>query len=103
MSAPEALLLRRGMVLDGGSRFREVMLELRQGKAGILLLIGAAERHRKLQQVVGRLGAFRIALVAFGKGARRFEKAVAREIGFAEPVLRVTGHRVGRMLLDKRL
>src|SRR2546423_6240724 len=52
---------------------------------------------------VGRLGAFRIALIALGEGARRFGIAPARVIGLTEPVLRIPGHRVVRVLLDKGL
>src|SRR2546423_15025567 len=52
---------------------------------------------------VGRLGAFRIALIAVGEGARRFGIAPARVIGLTEPVLRIPGHRVVRVLLDKGL
>src|SRR5438309_8677162 len=47
-SAPEALLFRRGVVLDRGARFREIVIELRQRDAGVLLLVGATERHGKL-------------------------------------------------------
>src|SRR5579862_8418831 len=101
LSPAQALLLRRGVLSDGGPRFREIVIELRQGEAGVLLLIGTAEGHAKLQQIIGRLGAFRIALVAFGEGARRFEEPAARVIGFAEPVLRIARHRVRRVLLDK--
>ena len=52
---------------------REIVVELGQRDAGILLLVGAGQRHAELQQIVGRLGAFRIALVAFGEGARRLD------------------------------
>jgi hypothetical protein len=43
------LLLRRGALPDWSSRVREVVIELRKGEAGVLLLIGAAERHAELQ------------------------------------------------------
>src|SRR5207302_7570003 len=102
-SASEALLFRRRVLLDRGCRLREIVIQLRQGDAGVLLLIGAAERHRKLQQIVGCLGAFRIPFVALGKCACRLEEPVARVIGLAEPVLRIPRHRIRRMLLDKSL
>src|SRR5205823_14871218 len=102
-SAAEALLLRRGAVLDRGAGGGEIMVELAQRDAGVLLLVGAGERHAELQQLVGRLGAFRISLVALGKGARRLDKPAARVIGLAQPILGVAGHRVFRVLLDKGL
>ena len=41
---------------------------------------------------------------SLGEGGRRLHEAVAaRKVGLAEPVLRVAGHRVLRMGLDKRL
>ena len=47
-SATQTLLFRPGVLLDGGARVREIAIELRQGQAGVLLLIGAAERHPEL-------------------------------------------------------
>ena len=47
-SAAQTLLFRPGVLLDGGARVREIAIELRQGQAGVLLLIGAAERHAEL-------------------------------------------------------
>src|SRR4051794_20495062 len=100
-SAAETLLLGRGALLDRGAGSGEIMVELGQYDTGVLLLIGAAQRHAQLQQFVSRLRAFRPALVAFSKGARRLGVAAARVIGLAQPVLRVAAHRVIRVLLDK--
>src|ERR1041385_1127768 len=102
-SAAEALFFCRGAFLDRSARRREVMVELSQRDAGVLLLIGARQRHAQLQQFVGRLGAFGIALIAFREGARRFGITAARVIGLAEPILRVARHRIVRVLLDKGL
>ena len=37
----------------------KLLIELSERDAGILLLVGAGQRHAELQQIVGRLGAFR--------------------------------------------
>src|ERR1700730_2040651 len=102
-STAEAFLLRAGAALDRGARAGEIVIELGQRDAGVLLLIGAGQRHAELQQLVGRLAAFRIALLALGKGARRLDKPAACVIGLAEPVLGVAGPRILRVLLDKGL
>src|ERR1051326_9518283 len=77
-SAAETLLLCRGAFLDRSTRRRKIVVELGQRDAGVLLLIGARQRHAQLQQFVGRLGAFGIALITLGEGARRFGIAAAR-------------------------
>ena len=87
--------------LDCASRVREIVVELHQGDAGIMLLIGAGERHAELQQPVSRLRSSRIALVAFGKGGSGFGVLAASIKAFAEPILRIAGERVARMLLNK--
>src|SRR3954471_12250973 len=100
-SAAETLLLGRGALPDRGAGSGEIMVELGQYDTGVLLLIGAAQRHAELQQFVGRFGALRIALIARGEGGGRRGVAAARVKGLPQPVLRVARHRVVRMLLDK--
>src|ERR1051326_5028330 len=77
-SAAEALFFCRGAFLDRSARRRKIMVKLGQRDAGVLLLIGTRQCHAQLQQFVGRFGAFGIALIAFGEGARRFGIAAAR-------------------------
>src|SRR5439155_20094460 len=81
----------------------KIVVELGEGDTGVFVLVGAGERHAELQKIVGRLGALWPALVALGKGGGGVEKAVAGEVGLAEPVLRVARHRVLGVLLDKGL
>src|ERR1051326_2624727 len=70
-STAEALLFRAGVLPDGGPRIREIVGKLGERDTSVLLLVGAAERHCKLQQIVRGLGAFWVALVALGKRACR--------------------------------
>src|ERR1051325_1851441 len=102
-SAAETLLLGIRAFPDRRPRVGEIVVKLRQRDASVLLLVGAGARHAQLQQLRGGLGAFRITLVAFGKGRGRLDIPAARVIGLAEEVLRGTGHRILRMLLDKGL
>src|SRR5437879_4791045 len=93
-SAPEVLLLRLGALADRRAGVGKIVVELGEGDTGVFVLVGAGERHAELQKIVGRLGALWPALVALGKGGGGVEKAVAGEVGLAEPVLRVARHRV---------
>src|SRR5581483_2376696 len=81
--AAEALLLGGRALLDRGAGPREVMVELGKGDAGVLLLVGVAERHAELEQLFGRLGALGIALVALGEDGGGIEIAGAGVIGLA--------------------
>ena len=75
---------------------REVVIELGERDAGVLLLVGAGERHAEFQQIVGRLRPLWIVLVALGEGAGRLRVPAARVIGLAQPVLCAAGQRVVR-------
>ena len=86
-SATQPLFLGGRALLDRAARVREVAIELSQRDAGILLLVGAGQRHAELQEIVRRLRPLRISLVSLGEGARRFRIFAARVIGLAEPVL----------------
>ena len=100
-SATQPLFLGGRPLLDRASRVREVAIELSQRDAGILLLVGAGERHAELQQIVGRLRSLRITLVSLGKGTGRLRVSAARIIGLAQPVLGAAGQRVVRVLCDE--
>src|SRR5581483_3015569 len=99
--AAQPLLLGRRAVADLRLHLREVALEPRVGAAGIVLLAEDRQRDAELQQVVGRLGALRIFLVALGEGGGRALIILARIEGLAEPVLRIAGERVPRIALDE--
>ncbi len=80
---------------------RELVVELHQRDARIVLLVGARERHAELQETVGRLGSARVALVALGKGRRRIGVFAAHVKALAQPILGIAGQRIGRILLDE--
>src|SRR5690348_5305312 len=101
-SATQPLLLGVRPIPDSGPRLGEIVVELRERKAGVLLLVGSSERHAELQQVVGRLGGFWIILIALGESAGRFRVSSPRIIGLAQPIFRASGQRVFGMLGKKR-
>src|SRR5580692_8006607 len=67
-SAAETFAFGAGVLLDRRAGVGKLLFELGEGDAGALFLVGAGQRHAELQQVVGRLGALGIALVAIGIG-----------------------------------
>src|SRR5947208_11798717 len=91
------------MLFDRASRVWEIVIQLGERDAGVLLLVGAGEGHPKFQQVVGRFGPLWIVLVALGKGTCRLRVPATRVIGLAQPVLCATGQRVFGMLRNERL
>ena len=91
------------MVFDRASRAGEIVIQLGERDAGVLLLVGASERHAEFQQIVSRLGPLRIIFVALGEGAGRLRVPPARVIGLAQPVLRAAGQRIFGMLRNEFL
>src|SRR5271166_3247674 len=100
-SATEPLLLRHSQVPDGITGVREVVIQLNESHAGILLLVGAGERHTELQQIVGRLCPFRVALVALSIRRGRLSVFLSFVITLTEPVLSIASQRIVGMILDK--
>src|SRR5208282_674076 len=94
-------LLFRIPLLDGSGRGREVMVEARIGGAGIGLLAEIGERHAELEEIVHRLAALGIFLVALGEGDGGVVPILAHVIGLTQPVLRVAGERILGELLHE--
>src|SRR5262249_10841327 len=69
--AAVTLLGAGGAILDQRRGARELRGELLEGGAGIGLPPGLAERHAELQEIVRRLGALRVFLIALGEGDGR--------------------------------
>src|SRR5580658_5697276 len=68
LAAANALLLGGGALPHRRSRIGEGLVELVQGQARILLLVGARQRHAEIEQAVRRFRPFRKTLVALRKG-----------------------------------
>src|SRR5262249_39751455 len=83
------------------ARVRKVAIKLYESQTGILLLVGARKRHAELQEIIGRLPSFRIALVALGKRTGRVGKSLTLVISFSQPILGVSGQGIVRVLLNK--
>src|SRR6185369_7892556 len=101
--AAVALLGARGAILDRRGGLRELRVQLLERGAGVVLAAGLPQRHAELQQIVRGLLALRIFLIALGEGDRRVLVVALGIIGFAQPVLRVAGQRILRMLGDEGL
>src|SRR4051794_26068603 len=76
-SAAQSFHFAGGALLDRRRGLREFLAEFRERDAGILLLVGAGQRHAQFQQRLRRLRAFRIPPVAFREGARRLHVLAA--------------------------
>src|ERR1700735_2289814 len=100
-SAPDPLFFRDLAILDDGLHLREIPLEPGEAETSIVLAPGIGERHAELQQIILRLRALRVFLVPFGESRGGRRKIAAHEVGLAQPVLRVGGKRITRMLLQK--
>src|SRR5262249_53175097 len=79
------------------------LVELLQGNTGIVLLAALAKRHAELQQVIDHLRAVGIFLIALGESDRGILIVLARVIGFAQPILRITRQRITGMVFQKGL
>ena len=80
--------------LDVVGRIGEPRRELRVGRAGAIFLSEPVERHRELQQAVGRARVAGIVLIALEEGAGRRLVLAAHEVRLAQPVLRVARKRI---------
>ena len=85
-----------------GIRLRIFRKEPGKRRARLPKFFHPAERHAKLQQAVGRFAAFRIPLIALGKGESGILIALPDIVGLAQPVLGVTGQLVLWVLPDER-
>src|SRR5579863_8565171 len=100
-SATGALLFAREPFLDWRRYGRKIALQARKGATGIGLLIEVRKRHAELQQIVGRLGALRVFLVALRESGGRVGVVLAYVEGLAKPVLRISSERILRPTLNK--
>src|SRR5882724_3895480 len=75
--------------------------QLRQRRAGILLLSHLAQRHAELEQVVGGLAAVGIFLEALGEGDGGLLVVAAHIVGLAQPILGVAREHIVRVLLHE--
>src|SRR5262245_26282635 len=69
-SAPRALALRLGRCFHVCWRARKLAGELAEGRTGGVFLAQALQRHGKLQEALGRLGALAVGLIALEESAR---------------------------------
>src|SRR3984957_17516456 len=100
-SATKALALGVGVLLDRGSGAGKLLIELGEGDAGVLFLVGASQGHAQLQQIVRRPSALWIALVAIGEGRGSVHVSVARVKALTDEILCICGERVVRVRLDE--
>src|SRR5690348_12348730 len=66
-SAAQVSLLGGRRAAHIGGHLREIVIQPRESGAGVGLLAHVAERHRELEQVVRRLAALGIFLIALGE------------------------------------
>src|SRR6185312_1613896 len=95
-----ALFVGRGLA-DRGAGIGKGVIELGKGDAGILFLVGMAQRHSELQKLVGRLGSLRVVLIPLGERTGRLGVLLARVEGLADPVLRAGDQRVFGVGVDE--
>src|SRR5690606_39361696 len=85
------LLLPISRLAQPGRYLGELLVHLGEGRAAFRLLIHSAKAHGELQEIVGRLRAVGIILVAFKKGRGGIGEIAPHIESLAKPVLRISG------------
>src|SRR6185312_13791783 len=96
-----ALLVDPPLLEVGGARI--ILVEALEHGTGFLLLVEHRERDAELQEIVRPLRAGLVDLVALGEGDHRLLILTPRVVGLAQPVLRIAGQRMLRIVLHERL
>src|SRR5690348_17927288 len=100
-SAAQVALLGGRRAAHIGGHLWEIVIQPRERRAGVGLLAHVAERHGELQQIVRRLAALGIFLIALGEGDGGVFPILAHVKGLAEPVYGIAGEWILRMLRNE--
>src|SRR5262249_34520392 len=109
LASPTALILLAAnplpLALSAGlhalRRCRKFRRQFRECGAGCIFWAKPVQRHRKLQETVGRFATLPVVLIPLEERSSSSLVLTAHEIGFSKPVLRVSGERVARIFAQE--